>query len=212
MRCDQNGDVRVSLASGSCAAARTKRRTFFNDDGGSERARSEAGRGSPGVVTPTARPRETRVLFSWGWGGSVRSVAVGEPEEVGGKTAACGAHNGSRSQLVEGPGGRRTTAAMRAQHFASASTLAATSTAQSFATAAAAPSAGIVMLACRDVCRLIVVTAATSGQAARVPRLSQATDTDPHLGRGVQHRRRRRSRSRRRRLTAPKVAACKGCP
>ena len=129
----------------------------------------------------------------------------------GKKTAACGAHNGSRSQLVAGPGGRRTTAAMRAQHFASASTLAATSSAQSFATAAVAPSVGIVMLACRDICRLIVVTAATSGQAARVPRPSQATDTDPHLGRGMQHRRRRRRR-RRRRLTAPKVASCKGCP
>jgi len=58
VRCDQHGDVQVSLASGSCAAARTKRRTFFDDDGGSERARSEAGRGSQDFISHPTRPEE----------------------------------------------------------------------------------------------------------------------------------------------------------
>ena len=56
VRCDQHGDIQVGLASGSCAAARTKRRTFFDDDGGSERARSEAGRGSQDFYFPPDPP------------------------------------------------------------------------------------------------------------------------------------------------------------
>jgi len=49
-------DIQVGLASGSCAAARTKRRTFFDDDGGPERARSEAGRGSQDFYFPPYPP------------------------------------------------------------------------------------------------------------------------------------------------------------
>ena len=116
-------------------------------------------------------------------------------------------HDENRPQLVEGASDSRAAAVTRAQSFASASDLDATCSAQSFASAAGAPSAGIVLQAWRYIGRLIVVTAATLGQAAHLPRRGQATYADPHLGKGVQHRRRRR-----RRLAARMLAMCQGYP
>ena len=122
-------------------------------------------------------------------------------------TVTCGTRNGSRPQLVVAVSNSRATAATRAQSFASASALAATSSAQSFASEAVAPSVGIVMQAWSHIWRLIVITAATSGQAARLPRRGPATYADPHLGTGVQHRRRGR-----RCLAARMLAMSQGYP
>ena len=105
-------------------------------------------------------------------------------------------HDENRPQLVEGASDSRAAAVTRAQSFASASDLDATCSAQSFASAAGAPSAGIVLQAWRYIGRLIVVTAATLGQAAHLSRLGQATYADPRL----------------RRLAARMLAMCQGYP
>ena len=124
-------------------------------------------------------------------------------------TAACGTHDENRPQLVEGASDLRAAAATRAQCFASASALAATSSAQSFASAAVAPRVGIGIpagQALRDT-HGYLLTKETSGLAARLPRRGPATYADPHLGTGVQHRRRGR-----RCLAARMLAMSQGYP
>ena len=84
-------------------------------------------------------------------------------------TATCGTHDGSRPQLVEGASNSRAAAATRTRVVASASARVATSSAQSFASAAVAPSVEIGFPAgqARRDTHCYLFTTATLGQAAR---------------------------------------------